>query len=839
MVSAPEVLSAQAVDPQSAKTDLSVMNGAVLHAFMDMIGRETIVTTIENKRYSGYAATISNDPANLAIGLTTAVELHDGNRHHLLRTQSEVIEKFLIKFDDIVDIAFITQEDKGKNASKFVTDKKWCPGDDGDEIGGSIEEQDSSNQHNRRVAQNYGPGWSVDAMFAANEKMNVVSTFKEDLTQYTTVEVSGTDEDRARADRLAREIESNQSSKFYANLENDDVERDLDKTTREDDFEYNNQRRKGNTSYNQQSHQKRNQNPNITPNGQPVNRRAEGLRSDRRNSGGSSSVNNNRYGSGYSQSQNYQQQGSKGGYGGNRRQNDEYRENDWPMAKEKGQNQGHDQSFRHQQKQMLDARPSPKQTTTTTTNEGDKSQTSSSRVADLKTWGNEFAIATSPKEQSPAPAGGNSASAWTRGPPSSLVGKGSSTESTPPPAEIEAPSPSATVAATAAATSSSKPVVVEVEKREDSPSTSGEGQDNEDGKQNDGDTDASDTSSVITTKSTSFKFNINAPEFKPRVAPTTPTPTTPTGPLNAPIPAQQFSSPEYAQYPGMVPQGGAPMGMVPHMVQGGVPNNQGQPMMMWHQPGQQGYPGNQPYQMQQIAMPPGQLYGANAPATVQGGPGNQQVPTSVAGGAPTDGRQIAGPRNGDFKEPCFYPYTQGGPVVQVAANYYPSQFQGGIPQGQYPVKILPPQQAPQGYPRGYQQPVYIPAQPQQPRYQQQHPQQQQQQQQQQQFGGEQQGGPQSHPNSQPTTPGPRGEAAGPKQGHQNGNNREPEGGSSASLSGSASSQSGQRSGSPQNAVPVLLLINSLLHHHHSSNNYNTEDHRMDKWSEFRLDTYRM
>lgn len=48
----------------------------------------------------------------------------------------------------------------------------------------------------------------------------------------------GTDEDRARADKLAREIESNQSSKFYANLENDDVERDLDKTTKEEDFEY-------------------------------------------------------------------------------------------------------------------------------------------------------------------------------------------------------------------------------------------------------------------------------------------------------------------------------------------------------------------------------------------------------------------------------------------------------------------------------------------------------------------------------------------------------------------------------------------------------------------------
>lgn len=103
------------------------------------------------------------------------------------------------------------------------------------------------------------------------------------------------------------------------------------------------------------------------------------------------------------------------------------------MAKGKGQNQGHDQSFRHQQKQMLDPRPSAKQPS----NEGEKSQGSSSRVADLKNWQTGFDLANSPKEQSPASGGtppttqGNSA--WNRGPPTSLVSKGSSAESTPPP----------------------------------------------------------------------------------------------------------------------------------------------------------------------------------------------------------------------------------------------------------------------------------------------------------------------------------------------------------------------------------------------------------------------
>lgn len=59
-----------------------------------------------------------------------------------------------------------------------------------------------------------------------------------------SVEVVGTDEDRARAERLAREIESNSSSKFMANLENDDDERDLDKITRQEDFENGNGRKR-------------------------------------------------------------------------------------------------------------------------------------------------------------------------------------------------------------------------------------------------------------------------------------------------------------------------------------------------------------------------------------------------------------------------------------------------------------------------------------------------------------------------------------------------------------------------------------------------------------------
>ncbi|CAI2348283.1 unnamed protein product [Caenorhabditis sp. 36 PRJEB53466] len=820
----------------------------VLSTLNDMIGREILITTDDNKRFTGVLTAISQD---LAFGMHYVSEITKETENNYLKTQKDS-DKKVFPFSDIAHYVYITEEKKGhKLTSKFVTDRQyhgelpkddeelelWDGGEDED-IGGSIEDQDHSvaqhaSQHSRRVNQNNGSGWSVDDMFAVNQKMNVVSTFKDDLTQYTTVEVVGTEEDRARAERLAREIESNQSSKFYANLENDDVERDLDRTTHEEEFDNGgNHRRgnnKGNNSYNQPPQQRRN--PNVAPNGQPVNRRAEGLRSDRRNSG-SSSANNSRYGP-PAPAQNYQQQQQqqvpKGGNYNNRRQNEEYRENDWQMAKGKGQNQGHDQSFRHQQKQMLDPRPSPKQPT----NEVEKGPGSSSRVADLKSWGNDFAIATSPKEQSPAPgstppvAQGTSGSAWNRGPPSSLVSKGSSTESTPPPAEAE------TLASqtyqTPAAASSSKPAN---QKKEETPSTSAEEQEDEDGKGADGDnmstTDASETSSVVTSKSSSFKFNINAPEFKPRVAPATPTPTTPNGPapnMN-PIPPQQFVPQEFQQqqhHPAMIPQGGppgAPMGiqgaMAPHMGPGGVPPNQTPQLMMWtQQPGQQGYPGAQQFPIQQIPMAgvPGQMYGAaaTAPSTVsnQQQP-TQQIPTSVT---QTDGRQ-GNPqhqREGEYREaqPCFYPYSQGGPaVVPIAQPFFHPQYQAGMQQTQY-MKMMP-QQGPQvPYQQRFQaQQVYMVQQggqgPQQ-RYQgppQQQPPHQ--------HGGEQQqqqqGGPQSHPNSQPTTPGPRGDQqsmSGPKatQQGQNGMHREPEGGSNASLSGSSSSQSGKRSGSPQNNIP--------------------------------------
>ncbi|KHJ82683.1 LsmAD domain protein, partial [Oesophagostomum dentatum] len=62
------------------------------------------------------------------------------------------------------------------------------------------------------------------------------STHKQYFQLYSAP-VEGSEEDRRRADQIAREIENSQQSKFNARLENDDDERDLDKATTEDDFE--------------------------------------------------------------------------------------------------------------------------------------------------------------------------------------------------------------------------------------------------------------------------------------------------------------------------------------------------------------------------------------------------------------------------------------------------------------------------------------------------------------------------------------------------------------------------------------------------------------------------
>ncbi|CAD5207989.1 unnamed protein product [Bursaphelenchus xylophilus] len=72
--------------------------------------------------------------------------------------------------------------------------------------------------------------WSVEEMFAINQKLGVTSTFN-GIETYSTAMPTGDEAARRRAEAIAREIECNDESKYHALLENDDEERDLDKET--------------------------------------------------------------------------------------------------------------------------------------------------------------------------------------------------------------------------------------------------------------------------------------------------------------------------------------------------------------------------------------------------------------------------------------------------------------------------------------------------------------------------------------------------------------------------------------------------------------------------------
>ncbi|KIH60412.1 LsmAD domain protein [Ancylostoma duodenale] len=183
------------------------------------------------------------------------------------------------------DLRFATDRDyhmkqqNGRLDSEEHELQEWSAGEDGEEI----EPLDQMPDQRQRYQRNNG--WNVEEMFSTNSQMGVQSTYEEDLRQYTTAPVEGNEEDRRRADQIAREIENSQQSKFNARLENDDDERDLDKVTTEDDFEMQNKRGGGGGG---QRGNFGNRNQRNGANGPPMgNRRADALKGgqDRRGGG--------------------------------------------------------------------------------------------------------------------------------------------------------------------------------------------------------------------------------------------------------------------------------------------------------------------------------------------------------------------------------------------------------------------------------------------------------------------------------------------------------------------------------------------------------------------------
>ncbi|CAI4230481.1 unnamed protein product [Auanema sp. JU1783] len=266
-------------------------NHSLVTIINDLHGKEVMVELKDGNRFVGIFAACSNE---LSIGLKYAYEKKASNEMNLLPIKKEINEKMLFEYGDVVVIsALITDEKKNKG---FATDRDYHSKANGKHDEQEFEEwEDEESKDADGVPTldqrntNHKNGWSVKDMFDANSKLGVQSSYVDNLSQYTTAEVKGSDKDRARAEQIAAEIENSASSKYYSRLENDDEERDLDKLTAEDELDTS--ARRGRGSY---SNVSRGRGGNVNNN-----RRSDGMKggNDRRSSGA-----NSRYGS-YGQQQ--------------------------------------------------------------------------------------------------------------------------------------------------------------------------------------------------------------------------------------------------------------------------------------------------------------------------------------------------------------------------------------------------------------------------------------------------------------------------------------------------------------------------------------------------------
>uniref|UniRef100_A0A7E4ZZK8 LsmAD domain-containing protein n=1 Tax=Panagrellus redivivus TaxID=6233 RepID=A0A7E4ZZK8_PANRE len=245
---------------ENAGTDSSIL--------ASFVGREVTVkikkgTVVEGRAVSGPLINgVCVDPGcGDTVKLKYAYESPGVGFEGLVYPKKMQINDLSINVDDIVTMSVVT----GSSKRKFATDTEYHEVElrEEDKL---LEWKGGDDSLGADEAENNG-GWSVEEMFEQNTKLGVKSTFKEDLTKYTTCKPAGSDADYQRAQRLAREIEKNPKSKNYAFLENDDEERDLDKATIvEDDAE-----KRGASANNRGAKNQK----NYTG---PINQRAEMLR---------------------------------------------------------------------------------------------------------------------------------------------------------------------------------------------------------------------------------------------------------------------------------------------------------------------------------------------------------------------------------------------------------------------------------------------------------------------------------------------------------------------------------------------------------------------------------
>ncbi|WKY01292.1 hypothetical protein Q1695_015354 [Nippostrongylus brasiliensis] len=673
-------------------------NHALLTIINDLVGKEVLIEAVDGARYSGIFTACSPE---FDIGLRHAYKITTGNMSNLLPKKEEMTTKMLFKFSDIVAMSALMNEEKANRG--FATDRdyhlkqqngrlgdeehelqEWSADEDGEEI----ETLDQMPDQRQRYQRNNG--WNVEEMFTANSQLGVQSTYEEDLRQYTTAAVEGSEEDRRRADQIAREIESSQQSKFNARLENDDDERDLDRQTTEEDFEL--QSKRGGVSghrggFNTQRSQRNG------AGGPPMgNRRADALKgtADRRGGGmtgrypaqaHSMSSPQNR---GMS-SNKYEQRGrpsaqelqdSFNEFSLNKEGNPR-RDSSQGQAPKLYENKVQNQSS----KILLEPRASASPRSTPVAAEGARAQAgAASRRADvLRGWNQEFNNNYRPEgksevqRESPARAvpAVPSSNAWARGPPTSVTNVHNSQQVTPTSAS---PSHAAETTATEPMTSSTNEhdqaadvssTAEPTPQVENTSAPSATTATNTQATSHETTPDSTTTANTTTEKeegTKKFTFNVNAPAFKPRST---------TSQLQQP--------PQVGPPPGGPPQ--AMIGAVP-MVPTGVPIQTAIPppgMLPTMQTGQppvlvqwQGAPGQQ-YQM------PGYQY------VVTGGQPVSMMPSQpIAMGGPRPGGPPAVAFQQGNRRQVMVPHTaaQWQPhVMQVGQGMVPYAYQSFSVQG--------------------------------------------------------------------------------------------------------------------------------------------------------------
>uniref|UniRef100_A0A7I4YEZ4 LsmAD domain-containing protein n=2 Tax=Haemonchus contortus TaxID=6289 RepID=A0A7I4YEZ4_HAECO len=662
-------------------------NHALLTIINDLVGKEVLVEAVDGAKYSGIFTACSPE---FDIGLRHAYKITTGNMTNLLPKKEDMTTKMLFKFSDIVAMSALMNEEKVIRG--FATDRdyhikqqngrlgdeehelqEWSADEDAEEI----EPLDQMPDQRQRYQRNNG--WNVEEMFNTNSQMGVQSTYEEDLRQYTTAPVEGNEEDRRRADQIAREIENSQQSKFNARLENDDDERDLDKQTTEEDFEV--QSKRGSGSGGQRGNfNVRNQRNGA---GGPAmgNRRADVMKggSDRR--GGMTG----RYPTqphNVSSSQNRGMSSNKyepRGRPSAQELQDSF--NEFSINKEgnlrrdpsQGQTSRTYESKSQSSKVLLEPRTSASPRTTPTDVKQQPQAGAAARRADgLRGWNQEFnnnyrpegktdTPRESPARSLPAAPSGN---AWARGPPTSVTNvHNSSQQATPTPAspshaaETNATEPmpsstnndqSADASSTATESSPQTEGPSATAAASSAPSTGTQAASHEATPDS---TAATNTSTEKEEGTKKFTFNINAPAFKPRSA------------------TAQLQQAQVGPPPGGPPQ--AMMGAVP-MVPTGVPIQTAMPP-----------PGMLP--TMQTGQPPVLVQWQGAPGQQYQMPGYQYVVTGgqPVGMMPSQPIAMAGPRPGG---PPAVAFQQGSRrqvmVPHTAAQWQPHVMQVG--QGMVP-----------------------------------------------------------------------------------------------------------------------------------------------------------